>query len=99
MDFELICEDKDVTGAALRELVNHGKKHKLEKFEVATLSVFFDQSSEKKKYALCSTCTIVVSASWCPKAVQGALDSRLRLGDCRVQAQEETAAAVLPGRH
>ncbi len=36
MDFELMCDDKDLTGAVLRELVNHGKKHKLEKFEVMT---------------------------------------------------------------
>ena len=34
MEFEAMCEDKDLTGAVLRELVNHGKKHKLEKFEV-----------------------------------------------------------------
>ncbi len=34
MEFEAMCDDKDITGAVLRELVNHGKKHKLEKFEV-----------------------------------------------------------------
>ena len=34
MSFEAMCEDKDVTGAALRELVNHGKKFNLEKFEI-----------------------------------------------------------------
>ena len=26
--------DKDLTGAVLRELVQHGKKHRLEKFEI-----------------------------------------------------------------
>ena len=34
LDFETLCTDKDLTGAVLRELVNHGKKHKLEKFEI-----------------------------------------------------------------
>ena len=34
MEFEALCKDPDVTGAVLRELVNHGKKHKLEKFEI-----------------------------------------------------------------
>ena len=34
LPFEEMCEDKDVTGAALRELVNHGKKFNLEKFEI-----------------------------------------------------------------
>ena len=34
MSVEDLCRDKDVTGAVLRELVNHGKKHKLEKFEI-----------------------------------------------------------------
>ena len=34
MTFEGMCEDRDLTGAVLRELVNHGKKHKLEKFEI-----------------------------------------------------------------
>ena len=33
-EFEDLCDDKDVTGAALRELVNHGKKFRLEKFEI-----------------------------------------------------------------
>jgi len=28
MDFELMCKDRDLTGAVLREVVNHGKKHK-----------------------------------------------------------------------
>lgn len=32
--FEALCEDRDVTGAVLRELANHGKKHRLEKFEI-----------------------------------------------------------------
>ena len=34
LDFEALCDDRDVTGAVLREVVNHGKKHRLEKFEV-----------------------------------------------------------------
>ena len=34
LPFEEMCDDKDVTGAALRELVNHGKKFNLEKFEI-----------------------------------------------------------------
>ena len=34
LDFESQCTDKDLTGAVLRELVQHGKKHKLEKFEI-----------------------------------------------------------------
>lgn len=34
MEFEDLCNDKDVTGAALRELVTHGKKFRLEKFEI-----------------------------------------------------------------
>ena len=34
LDFETQCTDKDLTGAVLRELVQHGKKHKLEKFEI-----------------------------------------------------------------
>ena len=29
-----MCDDMDVTGAALRELVNHSKKFGLEKFEI-----------------------------------------------------------------
>ena len=34
MEFEQICKDRDVTGGVLRELVNHSKKLKLEKFEI-----------------------------------------------------------------
>eukprot|EP00088_Acartia_fossae_P040667 TRINITY_DN42387_c0_g1_i1.p1 TRINITY_DN42387_c0_g1~~TRINITY_DN42387_c0_g1_i1.p1 ORF type:complete len:154 (-),score=30.78 TRINITY_DN42387_c0_g1_i1:73-534(-) len=34
LSFEEQCLDKDVTGAALREIVNHGKASKLEKFEI-----------------------------------------------------------------
>jgi len=34
LTFESQCEDKDLTGAVLRLLVQHGKKHKLEKFEI-----------------------------------------------------------------
>ena len=34
LSFEDQCTDKDITGAVLRELVQHGKKHKLEKFEI-----------------------------------------------------------------
>ena len=34
MDVNDLCQDKDVTGAVLRELVNHGKTHRLEKFEI-----------------------------------------------------------------
>ena len=33
-DFSLLCVDKDVTGAVLRELVAYGKKLRLEKFEL-----------------------------------------------------------------
>ena len=34
LEFEAMCEDKDVTGGVLRELINYGKKLKLEKFEI-----------------------------------------------------------------
>ena len=34
LSFEEMCEDKDVTGGALRDLINYGKKLKLEKFEI-----------------------------------------------------------------
>ena len=34
MSFEQLCVDRDLTGAVLRELVSHGKKFKLEKFEL-----------------------------------------------------------------
>ena len=34
LSFEDMCKDKDVTGGALRDLVNYGKKLKLEKFEI-----------------------------------------------------------------
>ena len=34
LSFEAQCEDKDITGAVLREVVNHGRISKLEKFEV-----------------------------------------------------------------
>jgi len=34
LSFEDQCTDKDITGAVLRELVQHGKKHRLEKFEI-----------------------------------------------------------------
>ena len=34
LEFEAMCEDKDVTGGVLRELINYGKKVKLEKFEI-----------------------------------------------------------------
>ncbi len=34
MEFEELVEDKDLTGAALREIVNHCKKFRLEKFEI-----------------------------------------------------------------
>ncbi len=33
-EFELLCRDRDITGAVLRQLVNHGKSHALEKFEI-----------------------------------------------------------------
>ena len=32
LSFEAQCEDKDITGAVLREVVNHGRISKLEKF-------------------------------------------------------------------
>jgi len=34
LDFETQCSDKDLTYAVLRELQQHGKKYKLEKFEI-----------------------------------------------------------------
>ena len=34
MGFDSLCKDKDMTGAVLRELVNHGKVSRLEKFEI-----------------------------------------------------------------
>jgi len=34
LSFEQQCADKDVTGSVLREVVNHGKTHRLEKFEI-----------------------------------------------------------------
>merc|ERR1712203_723094 len=34
MSFEEQCKDKDVTGAVLREVVNHAKSSRLEKFEI-----------------------------------------------------------------
>ena len=34
LDFDTQCSDKDLTYAVLRELQTHGKKHKLEKFEI-----------------------------------------------------------------
>jgi len=34
LEFEEMCGDKDVTGAVLREVVNHSKKSRLEKFEI-----------------------------------------------------------------
>jgi len=34
LGFEAQCKDKDVTGAVLREVVNHAKSSKLEKFEI-----------------------------------------------------------------
>ena len=34
LTFEQMCNDRDVTGAVFREIVNHSKKLKLEKFEI-----------------------------------------------------------------
>jgi len=34
LEWEDMCADKDVTGAVLREIVNHGKHARLEKFEI-----------------------------------------------------------------
>jgi len=34
LSFEEMCKDKDVTGAVLREVVNHAKARRLEKFEI-----------------------------------------------------------------
>ena len=34
LDFDTQCSDKDLTYAVLRALQTHGKKHKLEKFEI-----------------------------------------------------------------
>eukprot|EP00088_Acartia_fossae_P008574 TRINITY_DN14113_c1_g1_i4.p1 TRINITY_DN14113_c1_g1~~TRINITY_DN14113_c1_g1_i4.p1 ORF type:complete len:697 (+),score=216.34 TRINITY_DN14113_c1_g1_i4:275-2092(+) len=34
LSLEEMCSDKDVTGAALREIINYGKAHRLEKFEI-----------------------------------------------------------------
>ena len=38
-----MCADKDVTGAALREIVNHGKKFRLEKFEIPGALTLIDE--------------------------------------------------------
>jgi long-chain acyl-CoA synthetase len=34
LEYEQICKDMDITGAVLREIVNHSRKLKLEKFEI-----------------------------------------------------------------
>ena len=34
LEHEAMCEDKDVTGGVLREIISHSKKLKLEKFEI-----------------------------------------------------------------
>ena len=34
LSFEELCKDKDMTGAVLREITNHGKTSKIEKFEL-----------------------------------------------------------------
>ena len=34
MEWEIMVQDKDVTGAVLREIMNHAKKSSLEKFEI-----------------------------------------------------------------
>jgi long-chain acyl-CoA synthetase len=34
LEFEELCRDRDVTGAVLREVTNHAKNQRLEKFEV-----------------------------------------------------------------
>ena len=34
LSFEELCKDKDMTGAVLREIANHGKTSKIEKFEL-----------------------------------------------------------------
>jgi len=34
LSFDEMCQDKDITGAVLREIVNHGKSNRLEKFEI-----------------------------------------------------------------
>merc|ERR1719186_577120 len=34
LTFEELCKDKDMTGAVLREIVNHGKSSRIEKFEI-----------------------------------------------------------------
>jgi len=34
LTFEQACQDRDVTGAVLREISSHGKQMRLEKFEV-----------------------------------------------------------------
>merc|ERR1712098_140907 len=34
LSWEELCKDKDVTGGVLREVVNHGKSQRLEKFEI-----------------------------------------------------------------
>ena len=43
MEAGLMCADKDVTGAALREIVNHGKKFRLEKFEIPGALTLIDE--------------------------------------------------------
>jgi len=34
LTFEEMCQDKDITGAVLRDIVNHAKGSRLEKFEI-----------------------------------------------------------------
>lgn len=34
LSFDSLCQDRDVTGAVLREITNHGNKFKLQKFEI-----------------------------------------------------------------
>ena len=34
MDFETQCQDESLTGEVLNELLEHGKKYRLEKFEL-----------------------------------------------------------------
>ena len=34
LDDAALCADRDITGAVLRDVINHGKKHRLEKFEI-----------------------------------------------------------------
>ena len=56
MSLEDMCQDKDITGAALREIINYGKAHRLEKFEIPgrkLLSFGFKKNLIIEKFGHC----------------------------------------------